>query len=241
MHISGSYPAEFIRENIVMNLFTGLFLVALAAAAAAPSAQAFPPAGDPAVTHPGILNPGTLDIGDPALSAVIFAYANTADTSQLTLTGRDTPILNNKQNAIGDTVALGLLSGPQVFGLDDLTTGASFLANVSDINGHFHATYSVNCSDVSSCGTAYAMFGAGALDTAVVIAIADLPVGTNVVFVGWEDRIGLDFDHNDLIFAVTNLVATPVPPPPPPVPEPASLALLGSALLGFGLLRRRKA
>jgi len=32
----------------------------------------------------------------------------------------------------------------------------------------------------------------------------------------------------------------PPPPPPPPLPEPTSLVLLGSALLGFGLLRRRK-
>ncbi len=226
-------PAIVGRVMRTTNLFSGLFLLAFAAAAAAPPAQAFSP-GDPVVTHPGILNPGTLDISGPALSTMIFAYASAGDTSQLTLRGRDTPILNNKQNAIGDTVTLGLLSGPQVFGLDDLTTGTSFLANVPDINGHFHATYSVNCSDLSSCETAYAMFGAGALDTAVTTAIADLPVGTNVVFVGWEDRVGLDFDHNDLIFAVTNLVVTPVS-------EPASLALLGSALLGFGLLRRRKA
>jgi hypothetical protein len=189
-----------------MNLFTGLFLVALVAAVAAPSAQAFPPLGDPDVTRPSILNPGTLDISGPALSTVIFAYTDTADTSQLTLTGRNTSILNNKQHVIGDIVALGRLSGPQVFGLDDLSTGASFLANVPDINDDFHATYSVNCSDISSCRTAYAIFGVGTLDTAVATTIADLPAGTNVIFVGWEDRIGLDFDYNDLIFAVTNLL-----------------------------------
>src|SRR3954452_11291936 len=99
-------------------LLTGLFLLTLATAAP-PPALAFLP-GHPVVTDPGILNPGTLDTSGPALSTVIFAYADTADTSQLTLTGRDSPILNNKKNAIGNTVALGLLSGPQVFGLHDL-------------------------------------------------------------------------------------------------------------------------
>src|SRR4051794_11950630 len=143
--------------------FIRLFLVTLAIAAIAPPAQAFL-LGEPVVTHPSILSPGTLDISGPAPSLVIFAYAEAADTSQLILAGRDTPILSNKQNAIGDTVALGLLSGPQVFGLDDLTTGVSFQADVPDINGDFHAAYSVNCSDVGGCEAAYAMFGVGALN-----------------------------------------------------------------------------
>jgi hypothetical protein len=159
----------------------------------------------------------------------------------LVLPGYSGPIINSKLDPIGTEVPLGLLSGAQVFGLDDLSTGTSFKANVADVNGHYHAKYSANCDDVASCEAAYAIFDAGVLAPVITAAIIGLPNGTNVVFVGWEDRVGHDFDHNDLIFAVTNLVAMPAPEPVAVVAEPASLALLGSALLGFGLLRRRKA
>ena len=33
---------------------------------------------------------------------------------------------------------------------------------------------------------------------------------------------------------------TPPPPPPPPIPEPASIVLLGTALLGFGIRAKKR-
>ena len=38
----------------------------------------------------------------------------------------------------------------------------------------------------------------------------------------------------------TAFMAEGPPPPPPAAPEPASIALLGSALVGFGILRCRR-
>jgi hypothetical protein len=168
-----------------MNLRAGFFAVAVAAVMATPSAYAFPPPGVPTTTNPGPL------IGNGPDSKGIFVFADAADRSQLTLVGRSDIVFDNTLNGPGDTVDLGPLSGPQVFGLDNLTTGTSFLANVADVGGDFHAFYTTDFAD----------FLVGALPAAAAAAIAALPDSPSITFVGWEDLTGgqgSDWDYNAL-------------------------------------------
>src|SRR5262249_32397438 len=114
-------------------LVRALFLAGMSVIALALSAEAFPPPGVPTTTNPGPL------VANGAGSSAIFTLSDAADRSQLTLVGfGGNPIFDNATNSPGNTVNLGALLGPQVFGLNNLTTGSSFLANVPDADGNFH-------------------------------------------------------------------------------------------------------
>jgi len=165
------------------------------------------------------------------LLTAIYVFADAGDTSRL-FAGLGTAgqflFTNHPATPPGSSVVLdpAPAAGPLHFTLQYLSVANSFTTGIAhpDDSAHpFHAKAS----------TTFADFGVGDLPAAAARTIADL--GGSILFVGFEDRIGGDYDYNDLIFAFSNL-STPVAT----VAEPATLAVMGAGLLGLGLARRRR-
>lgn len=141
--------------------------------------------------------------------------------------------------SVGDTVYLGATPPGIVFGLEDVTAPNSYRTDALGPDGYAHDLVSatVDASDSAAVAGAYSIFGQGALDpmAAAAIAAIGLTPGSVVTFVGWEDRVGGDYDYNDLIFAFTD---------PPvdrlPVPEPSTLAMFALGFAGLAASQKRR-
>jgi hypothetical protein len=186
--------------------------------------------------HPiSVLPPPVVALGGDVKAVFLYYKAANKDKMEISMPIL-MPLFTNKTTAVGTTVDLGNLSGPLQWSLTDVTLNKTYLSDTADGHGFYHAAYA----------SSFSAFNVGPMSLAASNALIGLP---NITYIAWEDHgcqslpsshacPGVDWDYNDLIFAVSTADANHNPG----VPEPLTLSLVGMGLLGaFGLRRSKKA